>query len=144
MLIDNNFLNDKSFLLKLDNEKNKKVFVKITVLNNNEIPIQDIEGKIIAGGNINIDGTSAMRRTASISFIAEEGENNLSNIDNLLSINKRVKLSIGLENNIDNKYDKIIWFKQGIFIINSLSLSHSATSVSINLNLKDKMCLLNG
>ena len=54
MLIDNNnFLNDKSFLLKLDNEKNKKVFVKITVLNNNEIPIQDIEGKIIEAIKLN-------------------------------------------------------------------------------------------
>ena len=74
---ENDFLNDKSFLLKLDNERNRRVFVKITVLDRNEMPIRDIEGQITTGGNINIDGNSAMRRTASISFVAEEKNNNL-------------------------------------------------------------------
>ena len=41
---ENDFLNDKSFLLKLDNERNRRVFVKITVLDKNEMPIRDIEG----------------------------------------------------------------------------------------------------
>ena len=141
---ENDFLNDKSFLLKLDNERNRRVFVKITVLDRNEMPIRDIEGQITTGGNINIDGNSAMRRTASISFVAEEKNNNLDDIDNLLSMNKRIKLSIGLENNIDKAYGDIVWFKQGIFIITNPSLSHSTTAVNIGLNLKDKMCLLNG
>ena len=141
---ENDFLNDKSFLLKLDNERNRRVFVKITVLDRDEMPIRDIEGQITTGGNINIDGNSAMRRTASISFVAEEKDNNLDDIDNLLSMNKRIKLSIGLENNIDKRYGDIVWFKQGIFIITNPSLSHSATAVNIGLNLKDKMCLLNG
>ena len=141
---ENDFLNDKSFLLKLDNERNRRVFVKITVLDKNEMPIRDIEGQITTGGSINIDGNSAMRRTASISFVAEEKNNNLDDIDNLLSMNKRIKLSIGLENNIDKAYGDIVWFKQGIFIITNPSLSHSATAVNIGLNLKDKMCLLNG
>lgn len=142
--IEDDFLNDKSFLLQLDNERNKRVFVKITILDRNELPIRDIEGQITVGGNISIDGSSAMRRTASVSFVAEEKNNDLNDIDDLLSINKRVKLSIGLENNIDKKYGDIVWFKQGVFVIINPSLSHSATSVGINLTLKDKMSLLNG
>ena len=138
------FIQDKNFLLRLDNERNKRIFVKITVLDNDEIPIEDIEGRITSGGSINIDGNSAMRRSANISFVAEEADNDLENIDNLLSLNKKIELSIGVENNIDNRYDKIIWFKQGIYIITSPSLNHSSSSVTINLNLKDKMCKLNG
>lgn len=140
----NDFLNDKAFLLKLDNERNRKVLVKITVLDRSENPIQDIEGQITVGGNINIDGASALRRTLSMTFVAKEEDNDLSQVNNLLSINKRIKLSIGLKNNIDDKYDKIIWFPQGIFIITSLSLSHNTTNIQINMSLKDKMCLLNG
>ena len=55
---ENDFLNDKSFLLKLDNERNRRVFVKITVLDKNEMPIRDIEGQITTGGSINIETSS--------------------------------------------------------------------------------------
>lgn len=141
---ENEFLNDKTFLLKLDNDRNRRVFVKITVLDRDELPIRDIEGQITVGGNLNIDGSSAMRRTSSISFVAEEKDNDLEDIDNLLSLNKRIRLYIGLENNVDDKYEKVIWFNQGVFVIEAPALSHSPSSVNINLNLKDKMCLLNG
>lgn len=142
--IENDFLNDRDFLLKLDNERNKRIFVKIIVLDSNEMPIQDIEGRIAVGGSINIDGSSSMRRTCTISFVAEEKNNDLENVDHLLSLNKRIRLYIGLENNIDKKYGDIIWFNQGIFIITAPSLTHNASAVNINLTLKDKMCLLNG
>lgn len=54
-------------------------------------------------------------------------------------------LEIGFKNDtgLYPEYD-IIWFPQGTFIINSCSLSHAATGSTINLSLKDKMCLLNG
>jgi hypothetical protein len=44
-----------------------------------------------------------MRRTANISILADEFENDLTNINNLLSINKKVQLFIGFTNNF-NKY----------------------------------------
>ena len=86
-----------------------------------------------------------MRRTCNLTFVIEESEeNNLMNIDNLLSINKKIKIEIGIENIIDDKYDSIIWFKQGIFIINQPSISHNSQGIIISLSCKDKMCLLNG
>ena len=138
------YLKDSVFLKKLDLENLKRYYVKIIVLAMDETPIQEIEGKI-SSGSINIDGNSSMRRTCNLTFLVEETEdNNLMNIDNLLSINKKIKIEIGIENIIDSKYDNIIWFKQGIFVINQPSISHNSQGVVVSLTCKDKMCLLNG
>ena len=138
------YLKDSVFLKKLDLENLKRYYVKIIVLAMDETPIQAIEGKI-SSGSINIDGNSSMRRTCNLTFLIEETEdNNLMNIDNLLSINKKIKIEIGIENIIDDRYDNIIWFNQGIFIINQPSISHNSQGVVVSLTCKDKMCLLNG
>lgn len=138
------YLKDSVFLKKLDLENLKRYYVKIIVLAMDETPIQEIEGKI-SSGSINIDGNSSMRRTCNLTFLVEETEDNdLMNIDNLLSINKKIKIEIGIENIIDSRYDNIIWFKQGIFVINQPSISHNSQGVVVSLTCKDKMCLLNG
>ena len=59
-------------------------------------------------------------------------------------MNKRIRILIGIENHIDKNYDDIIWFPQGIFIISNPSLSHTTGVVTISIQFKDKMCLLNG
>lgn len=141
------FLNDLDFLEQLNNQKLKKYFVKILVLDINENPIRTIEGRVQTGGSINIDGSSAMRRSCSLTFIAEEGENDLTDVDNLLSINKRIQIFEGIENNVNNKYgddEKICWFKLGTFVIIDPSISHNTKGVTISLTCKDKMCTLNG
>ena len=56
----------------------------------------------------------------------------------------KFKLEIGLKNTINSKYPDIIWFKQGIFVINQLSTSVGTNNYTINISGKDKMCLLNG
>lgn len=138
------YLKDSVFLKKLDLENLKRYYVKIIVLAMDETPIQEIEGKI-SSGSINIDGNSSMRRTCNLTFLVEETEDNdLMNIDNLLSINKKIKIEIGIENIIDSRYDNIIWFKQGIFVINQPSISHNSQGIVVSLTCKDKMCLLNG
>lgn len=138
------YLKDSDFLKRLDLENLKKYYVKIIVLTMDELPIRAIEGRVSAG-SINIDGSSSVRRTCNLTFLAEHGEkNDLTNIDNLLSINKKIKIEIGLENLIDDRYDEIIWFKQGIFVINQPNISHNSQGVTISLSCKDKMCLLNG
>lgn len=138
------YLKDTVFLKQLDNEHNKTIFIKIVVLDLNENPLREITGRISNQGSVNIDGQSAMRRTANITFIAEDANNDLSNLDNLLSINKKIQLFVGVENNINKNYDDIIWFSMGIYLIIQPTLSHSLQGVTISLTLKDKMCLLNG
>ena len=158
------FLQDKRFLEKLDKLHIKEQFIKITVLNWQEEPLQTVQG-IAINGSVNLDGNSSMRRTASLSIFAEEKDNNLANIDHLFSVNKKCKLQLGIVNTLEKEYiqqkDKedniknytidyqemygqIVWFPLGIYIMFNPSLAHSMTGVTISMNLKDKMCLLNG
>ena len=138
------YLKDSSFLKSFDSIRNKEQYVKITVLNFEEKPIQAIEGRVI-GGTLNLDGNSAVRRTCNLSMVATDYENDLTNINNLLSINKKIELEIGFLNTTTyyTNFD-IIWFPLGVFVITAPSISHATDGVNISLQLKDKMCLLNG
>ena len=130
---------DKDFLMQLDKVKNKVIYARITKLTFDEKPIEFIEGKA-TGGSINLDGASALRRTCSLSLLAEE----TSQIDFNCGLHTKFKLEVGVENNISNNYPKIIWFNQGIYLTTSFSTSRSTNSFTISIGGKDKMCLLNG
>jgi hypothetical protein len=65
-------------------------------------------------------------------------------VDYHWGIKSKFKLEVGLKNNIDFNYPDIIWFPQGIYVINSFNTSHNTNSYSISINGKDKMCMLNG
>ena len=137
-------LRDASFLRALDAENNKFYWVRIEVLDKEEQPIENIEGRVLPGSSVNYDGTSSMRRTCSINFVAEDAKNDLTNIENLLSINKKIKIFEGIENNIDLSYDKIVQFPLGVYVIVQPNITHNANGCTISLSCKDKMCLLNG
>ena len=132
-------LYDKEFLLKLDKSKNKTIYARITALQFNESPIEYIEGRVI-GGSINIDGASAIRRTCSLTMVAQDFDYN----DYYWGLNTKFKLEVGLENLVDSTYPDIIWFNQGIYLITSFNTSRSTNNFTISINGKDKMCLLNG
>lgn len=138
------YLSDNEFLSIVDQMNIREQVVKLTLLNWNEEPIRDIQG-LVTGGSLNIDGSSSMRRTANISLVVADNTAAYDDLDNLFSINKKIYLEIGLFNTTEYYNDyPIIWFPQGLFIIDSMSLSHDVNSSSISLSLKDKMCLLNG
>jgi hypothetical protein len=138
------YLSDSSFMKLIDTMKNKEQYVKITLLDFLENPIQSIEGKVL-GGSINLDGTSTVRRTCNLTMVADEFENDLTNVNNLISINKKLDLEVGFLNTTGQytKY-KIIWIPLGTYVIITPSISHTTSGVTISLQLKDKMCLLNG
>lgn len=139
------YLQDSSFLSEIDNLQIGVQFVKITILDWLENPVQEIQG-MVNGGSLNLDGKSAMRRSCNMTIqIANEELSNVTNVNNLFSINKKIYLEIGSKNTT-NKYTEypIIWYPQGLYIINGASLTHSTSGVNLSLQLKDKMCLLNG
>ena len=93
-----NFLNDSAFLKEIDKMRIKEQYVKITVLNFQEQPIQEIQGKILSG-NLNLDGRSSIRRTCNLTMIADAISNNLTSIDKtVISINKKIRLEVGFLN----------------------------------------------
>lgn len=144
MTYDFPYLKDSVFLKKFDELKLKEQYVKLIVLTFDEMPIQEIQGKV-TGGNLTLDGSSGMRRTGNLSMIADEYENDLTDTKHLLSINKKVEVLIGFVNTT-NKYTEydMLWFPQGIYVIISPNISHNSDGVNISLTLHDKMALLNG
>ena len=138
------YLTDADFLKQVDLLLLKEQYAKITILDWYEDPIRDITG-IVTGGNLNIDGSSAVRRTCNLNVYIHDTELNVEKAENLFSLNKKVAIEIGFKNTTDKYTDyDIIWYPIGIFVIINPSISHSTGGTNVSLQLKDKMCLLNG
>ena len=138
-MIYSNPILDKEFLENLYSNNDHEVFAKIIALTFEETPVEEIQGKITAG-SVNVDGTSAVRRTCSLTMVAQD-----VNINEFYwGLNTKFRLEVGLRNKIDKNYDDIIWFKQGIYLITSFSTSFTTNNYQISISGKDKMCLLNG
>ena len=140
------YLQDSNFLDKLENMNIKIQYVKLIILDFAEIPIREIQGQVQGGGTINVNGSSSLRRTISFTMFADINTNDLTNIDNLISLNKKIKVEIGYKNLIKGyeHYGDIIWFKGGTYIISSASISNSTSGSNISIQAKDKMVMLNG
>lgn len=148
-------------LLKtIDDYPNKTQYARIQVLDweENEPPKGTIEGRV-TGGNINLSGTSTVRRNGSLSLIVSEDDTfyKVDEIDNLLSLNKKVKIEIGFDITEIEQDEALlfhkdgkdihmnrIWFPCGVFVIKNPSLNRSLSGLTLSLTLSDKMCLLNG
>lgn len=134
-------ITDKDFLKELDKSKDKTIYVKITALNLKEQPVQSIEGHA-TGGSINVDGNSAVRRTCSLTMAVDQKNPVIDDV--YWSFKNKFRLDIGVNNSINTNYSNIIWFKQGIFVINSFSKSIATNNMTINISGQDKGCLING
>lgn len=138
-------LNDIDFLMQLDKLNIRVQYAKIILLSYDEKPIKEIQGNI-TGGNLSVNGTSTVRRTMNLTMLATFANNNIEDIDNEISINKKVKIQIGYKNPIKGyeKYGDIVWFPCGVFILSSASVSKNTSGWNISIAGKDKMCALDG
>lgn len=130
---------DKAFLIKLDQYRHKEVYAKVITLSVDGEPIAEITGNV-TGGTVNIDGSSAVRRTCNLTLVT----NNIQVNDLDWALRTKFKLSIGLKNVIDPQYDDIIWFPLGEYVLTSFSSTLNGSGFSMSISGKDKMCLLNG
>ena len=165
-----NPLLDKEFLKELDHNNLREVYVKIISLNKNEEPVEEISGKA-SQGTLSIDGSSAIRRTCSLTIVVDRVNIN----EYYWSFCTKFKLYIGLKvpddlrykhsvikstvvdsitgnvilNNEEffpyKDYPDIIWFPQGIFLITDFKINLNTNGTdNIYITGKDKMALLNG
>lgn len=140
------YLDDMDFLIQLDKVNMKVQYVKIILLNfADEKPIKEIQGQVISG-NLNVNGSSAVRRTINLTLFASAINSNLEDIDNEISINKKIKVFVGYKNPLKSykDYGDIIWFPCGLFVLSSANISRSTNGWNISITGKDKMCLLDG
>lgn len=149
----NNPLLDKEFLNLLDANRERETYARIVALSFQEEPLEQIEGRVTQG-TINVDGNSAVRRTCSLTLVAQD----LNINDFYWGLKSKFKLEVGIRNTIKDvvyndqtgetwgsKYPQdIIWFPQGIYIITTFNTSQNTTSYTVSISGKDKMCLLNG
>ena len=129
----------KQFLKELHENKNREIYARITVLSFSELPLETIEGRV-TGGSINIDGSSAIRRSCSLTITAQNFKYN----HYYWGLDSKFKLEIGIKNKVNPEMPDIIWFNKGIFILTTFNTSENTNSCTISINGKDKMCLLNG
>lgn len=136
-----NPLQNKEFLKALDEKRDREIFARVIALTFDEEPIEKIEG-LVTSGTINIDGNSAIRRTCSLSLVA----NNLDINDYYWGLKSKFKLEIGLKNTVGEPYEglDIIWFPQGTYAITSFNTAYSVSNYTVSISGKDKMCFLNG
>ena len=136
----NNPLVDKEFLKELDAYREREIYARIIALNFDEEPVELIEGQVTQG-TINIDGSSAVRRTCALSLVTRDMNIN----DFYWGVKSKVRVEIGLKNIVDNvTYPDIVWFPQGTFVLTTFSTAQSTNGYNVNIQGKDKMCLLNG
>lgn len=129
---------DLDFLKLVDDKKIRVIYGRITILDfNTEEVIQSIEGKI-TGGNVSVSSSSRIRRSMSLQMIAKPEYIDIENVDNLISINRKVKIEVGIGDRT------IYWFKQGIFVVTSASVTKGVSGWRIDIGGKDKMVFLNG
>lgn len=138
------YLTDKTFLSIVDAHLNKEQFAKVLVLDWNENLISEIQGKVISG-TCSLNADSCTRRIINFTMIADEQTNDLTNIDNLISINKKFQFYIGYKNVWGQWTDyDIIWFPMGTYVASTASISHTTDGITLSVAAKDKMCLLDG
>ncbi len=130
---------NKEQLLELDNTRNRETFARVTSLDRYERPVETIEGKLTSG-SINIDGSSSVRRSCSVSMVAKD-----VTIHNVYwGLQSKIKVEVGIRNLLKGPQSPIFWFKQGIFVLTEFRVQQSVNNFTISLSGKDKMCLLNG
>ena len=165
-----NPLLDKDFIELLDKHNQREVYARIVCLTKDELPVEEIQGKV-SQGSLSIDGTSAVRRTCSLTIVSDRVNIN----EYYWSFTTKFKLYIGLKvpDYIRNqyaqttipfqdqysdgvflngeviypyeKYPDVVWFPQGIFLITDFKLQINSNSTdNIYITGKDKMALLNG
>lgn len=139
------YLNDMDFLMKLDKLNLRTQYAKIVLLSFDEKPIKEIQGNI-SSGSMSVNGSSRVRRTINLSMFASYENSNLEDIDNEISINKKIKVFVGYKNPLKSyrRYGEIIWFPCGMYVISTANVARSTSGWSISVTAKDKMCLLDG
>jgi len=146
----------REFLDELFLNKDRELYVRITLLTWDELKIKEIQG-LITDGSLNVDGNSIIRRTLNFNMVLDEDSFYLHETVHEITISRKIQVHIGLKNNTyygrfpdsvsnDLKFlaEPIIWFNLGAFVPTDVSLVHDIENSSISVSAQDKMVLLNG
>lgn len=135
-------LADKDFITQLLTKQTLiEQYVQIKLLDFNTEEVNQTLTGVATSGSFNIDGKSAVRRSCNFSLAVDF---NTDFIEEQWGLHSKISAFIGIKNYINSKYDDIIWFPMGVYVLTNFSCSSSVNSLTINIQGKDKMCLLDG
>lgn len=112
-------------------------YTKVIIMNRAWNTLGTIKGRVVSG-NISIDASSDIRRTASLTMVVD-----YLSLDVVASItmDTYIQIKCGIEN---NNTTEVSWYDQGIFIVNQSGYSFDPTTRTLNLSLSDLMLDLTG
>ena len=113
---------------------------KIEIYDDNNRILDTLEGGVV-GGSLSINADSDVRRTFNVDIIPNRQFDIRIKENNLIWINRKVKLYIGINDKLRNEY---IWYPQGVYVFTNTSISYDATTNQASVSCSDMVVKLDG
>ena len=121
------------------NQKEKKIYVKLEMLNNNNKIINSLETELISA-SANVDAESSSRVNFTCTFLAKDKTWQI-NYDSKIWIDKRIRPYVGY---YSLRERKIIWYKIGTLKFNTAAYQYDTTTKEVSIQCLDLMSTLDG
>ena len=119
---------------------NRKFKTKISLLNYQFQMVDELSGDVVGTPSFNIDATSDIRRTCTISLYPSDTSFNIA-FGNKIWLDKYIKVEIGIE---DLRTNEVVYTNMGVYLINNPSRVYSADSNILTFEGLDLMAKLTG
>ena len=117
------------------------IHTKINVLNFDLQVVSEISGVVLEGSTYNIDATSDIRRTYSISLVPKDNSFNIE-YGGKLWMDKYVQVLVGIEDVHNN--NEVVYSNLGLYLVNNPDQVYDATNNTITINGIDLMAKITG
>ena len=117
------------------------IHTKINILNFDLQKVSEISGVVLEGSTYNIDATSDIRRTCSISLVPKDNSFNIE-YGGKLWMDKYVQIFVGIEDVSNN--NEVVYSNLGLYLVNNPNQVYDATNNTITINGIDLMAKITG
>lgn len=117
------------------------IHTKINVLNFDLQVVSEISGVVLEGSTYNVDATSDIRRTCSISLVPKDNSFNIE-YGGKLWMDKYVQVFVGIEDVRNN--NEVVYSNLGLYLVNNPDQVYDATNNTITINGIDLMAKITG
>ena len=122
--------------LTLCRERHKKQFVRLYLLDDRLLPIDELEGDCISG-EISVDAGSEVRRTCNLTLHSRD-KVYIAGEYNRIWFNRRIRVQLGFEGSVTK------WYDMGIFLFSNCSYTYSGDARTLSVQLNDLVTTLDG
>jgi hypothetical protein len=125
---------------KLVTQNIMEIRFRLEVYDEKNRVLDNLEGGIVSG-TLSINADSDIRRTFSVNIIPNRQFDIKLKEHNLIWINRKVKLYIGIKDKLRDEY---VWYPQGVYVFTNTSITYDATTNQVAVNCNDFVSKLDG